>query len=380
MDKTQVVDERVDGYHYLYTDNRIISTQKALRLSQHSLEETDIEMDQSAVQHTLKQIYSKTLDIERNQAELIYVMYNDQFPGQQISTASYGHAKGVTAFGSQTGFWMVHSVPNFPNSLLGGYEWPGNGLNNGQVMLCISLTTSYLQQVSANMVLRQVYAYETHVEESVLNDFISQQQNPQEWQQWKASVEAALEEIGNQDTTVSRSKLLTQNYPQGTAAPNWEFINTYNPQENRPKQPVHFLAKTSAYGVNFYSWLAEFYQINRVPNQFDGMRVQTWRSGSGGPLPSYCPDVSYGSVSLVPTFMVQNVQMITAENTLNQPNSRLRSRNGAYIVPFTWPYRKDHSKWGIGISGRNFPTGIVCIGDVNRVVSFQLEYHLCSLV
>ena len=92
-------------------------------------------MDQSAVQHTLKQIYSKTLDIEQNQAGLIYVMYNDQFPGQQISTASYGHAKGVTAFGSQTGFWMVHSVPNFPNSLLGGYEWPGNGLNNGQVML-----------------------------------------------------------------------------------------------------------------------------------------------------------------------------------------------------------------------------------------------------
>lgn len=379
MGKTQVVDERVDGYHYLYTDNTIISTDKKLRLSEHSLKETDKKLGRSAVQHTLEQIYRKKRVIKKNQAELIYVMYNDQFPGHQISRAIYGHAKGVTAFGSQTGFWMVHSVPNFPNSLLGGYKWPGNALDNGQVMLCISLTTSNLQQVSANMVLRQVYAYETHVQESVLNDFISQPKNRQKWPEWKASVEAALEEIGKKG---SKRKLITQKYPHGTATPYLVSIRTYNPQEKELKQRVDFLAKTSAYGVNFYSWLAKFYQIYRVPNKSDGMRVQTWRRGSGGPLPSYCPDVSYGSVSLMSTCMVQNVKLITAADTLNQPKSQLRSHNGAYTVPFKWSYTKDHSKWGIGISSEpdlKLPTGIVCIGDLNRVVSSQLEYRLCSL-
>ncbi len=57
-----------------------------------------------------------------------YMFYNDQPPNIPISMV-YGHSKGVLAFEdtTQTGFWLVHSVPRFPRIIEQGYGYPDSG-------------------------------------------------------------------------------------------------------------------------------------------------------------------------------------------------------------------------------------------------------------
>ena len=57
-----------------------------------------------------------------------YVFYNDQPPNIPISLV-YGHSKGVLAFEdqTQTGFWLIHSVPRFPPVIEQGYGYPDSG-------------------------------------------------------------------------------------------------------------------------------------------------------------------------------------------------------------------------------------------------------------
>jgi len=57
-----------------------------------------------------------------------YIFYNDQPPNHPFSLI-YGHSKGVLAFQdeTQTGFWLVHSVPHFPSIIEQGYAYPDSG-------------------------------------------------------------------------------------------------------------------------------------------------------------------------------------------------------------------------------------------------------------
>jgi deoxyribonuclease II len=57
-----------------------------------------------------------------------YVFYNDQPPNMPVSLV-YGHSKGILAFddGTQTGFWLIHSVPHFPPVTKNGYGYPDTG-------------------------------------------------------------------------------------------------------------------------------------------------------------------------------------------------------------------------------------------------------------
>lgn len=51
-------------------------------------------------------------------------------------------------FDEQTGFWIVHSVPRFPEQLHSGqYVFPENARENGQSILCVTFPTSQLETI-----------------------------------------------------------------------------------------------------------------------------------------------------------------------------------------------------------------------------------------
>lgn len=71
----------------------------------------------------------------------MYAMYNDEPPGEG-AVSTYGHTKGVVAFDSQTGFWLVHSTPHFSSAQSAGYIWPSTAQQFAQSFLCISMATA----------------------------------------------------------------------------------------------------------------------------------------------------------------------------------------------------------------------------------------------
>lgn len=44
----------------------------------------------------------------------LMVAYNDDPPNQQAKS-KYGHLKGVVVADKHSGFWLIHSVPSYPD-------------------------------------------------------------------------------------------------------------------------------------------------------------------------------------------------------------------------------------------------------------------------
>ncbi|CAB3401417.1 unnamed protein product [Caenorhabditis bovis] len=116
------------GKEFVYIDNENLDWVKA----------GDINDPKGAVGATISQVYS-------SKPNDFYLMYSDDDP---IGSAdSYrGHAKGVALFDKNTGFWLIHSVPNFPSSK--SYAYPITAEKYGQTFFCVSLDTNYLEVIA----------------------------------------------------------------------------------------------------------------------------------------------------------------------------------------------------------------------------------------
>jgi len=102
-----------NGTGYIYLDS-------SSSLDQWHLSSESISSSLSLTGLTLESLYKSK--------ENSYMFYNDQPPNQPFSLI-YGHSKGVLAFEdkTQTGFWLVHSVPRFPPLIEQGYGYPDSG-------------------------------------------------------------------------------------------------------------------------------------------------------------------------------------------------------------------------------------------------------------
>ena len=58
------------------------------------------------------------------------------------SNTQYLSVLGVIAFDDKTGFWLIHSMPKYPQRKDDGYKWCDNVDTYGQSFLCISMSTS----------------------------------------------------------------------------------------------------------------------------------------------------------------------------------------------------------------------------------------------
>lgn len=52
---------------------------------------------------------------------------------------------GMVAFDTQSGFWLMHSVPRFGE--MSKYEYPKTALMNGQSAICVTFNTPSLNEI-----------------------------------------------------------------------------------------------------------------------------------------------------------------------------------------------------------------------------------------
>eukprot|EP01138_Halocafeteria_seosinensis_P014215 gb/GECG01014514.1/.p1 GENE.gb/GECG01014514.1/~~gb/GECG01014514.1/.p1 ORF type:complete len:364 (+),score=25.63 gb/GECG01014514.1/:1-1092(+) len=132
---------------------------KGLHMSQDTLNSSS----KGAVSSTTAQFFG----VDSN--EVSYIAYNDQ-PGDSGSSI-YGHTKGFMAFNSAGGFWMIHSVPNWPLS----DEWnrykgfPENEIIYGQSFLCINLEFEDFNNVGGILQYNRPNIYHSHLTSEAWN-------------------------------------------------------------------------------------------------------------------------------------------------------------------------------------------------------------------
>ena len=125
---------------------------------------------EGAMALTLLQLY----ETSRSSASSKYgvMFYNDQpptaaasaLPKNQSSGASYGHSKGVVGWEAGSGFWLVHSFPEFPSAIADGYKGVDESQQiYGQSVLCVSTDATGLDIVGEQLQYNYAQIYEAIV-------------------------------------------------------------------------------------------------------------------------------------------------------------------------------------------------------------------------
>eukprot|EP01125_Pyxidicula_operculata_P001528 TRINITY_DN11390_c0_g1_i1.p1 TRINITY_DN11390_c0_g1~~TRINITY_DN11390_c0_g1_i1.p1 ORF type:complete len:342 (+),score=70.99 TRINITY_DN11390_c0_g1_i1:62-1087(+) len=218
------------------------------------------------VANTLQQVY-------QNASGTGYTMYNDQTPDGK-ALASRGHTKGVFGFSSTGGFWLVHSVPKFPDFVSNGYSYPDPQAIYAQSFICVSFTSSMYGAVMNSLNYNQPQVYDFFIP----------------------------------PTQLSAMRLLDSVCAANfTADPNFhtEALKTTS------ATPFTVFSKTR-------QWDNDLWEVAVEPKYATGMNVNTWLNGVGS-MPSCCPS------SKNCTYPSMNVATISLKGT-TWPTSKDHSK------------------------------------------------------
>jgi deoxyribonuclease-2 len=200
-------------------------------------------------------------------------MYNDEFPSGSKSD-SYGHTKGVAVFGSDKGFWLVHSTPRWPPNRADGYSYAADEQKYGQSFLCLSMTAAELDTVAKCFFNNKAHVYDGYIPESLTS-----------------SMPSMTSAITGQHTTDSVAT--QQSISAGSSS--WTQF-----------------CKSSEWGKDLYEDLVE-------PYYSKGFSWETWQNG-GTELPSYCAGTSGCSYD---SFNVKTLSLPDGTNwDINQDHSK----------------------------------------------------------
>jgi deoxyribonuclease-2 len=158
-----VIIKKPKGTEYFYYD----SNDKIFNISPYSLNDTSI----GALTYTTKQLWHTDSN---------YVIYNDQIPKQYTmnnniinntnmnnTTYNYGHTKGFFSFDkNNNGFWITHSIPQFPVGPKKMDNYIGLGSNSwtySQNMLCLSVKANTINELSNKFLLNKPQIYDSNI-------------------------------------------------------------------------------------------------------------------------------------------------------------------------------------------------------------------------
>lgn len=235
-----------------------------------------------------------------NKNTVAWIMYNDELLGSELTT--YAHSKGVLAADASSGFWLVHSVPRFPvpPSDTPSYYYPSYETENAQSFLCVTYTKDAINTVADLFLINKPYVFSSNLPTNLVSVY--------------PSIDFVLAKDWIKDAYATSSKL--------TSRSGVSFVA---------------FAKNSA-------WAKDLYEDLVSVTFGQSMSIQTWREGTlTNLMPSYCS----------PAYKYNNINVLS-----------LQAHAIDIAKSVTWSYTKDHSKWGITLSG-----GISCIGDINRMFS-----------
>uniref|UniRef100_A0A023GIL2 Putative deoxyribonuclease ii n=1 Tax=Amblyomma triste TaxID=251400 RepID=A0A023GIL2_AMBTT len=188
-----------------------------------------------------------------------YAVYNDQPPHNlENRRTSNGHTKGLFIFDEESGVWIIHSVPKFPEVLhTGTYVFPPNGRENGQNILCVTFPTSQLETIATHLRLQYPNIYDSYAPASL------------------------------RKTHPALNLLLARKFIK--RAP---WVLTASLKDVAHNAYVSF-AKHGRYNKDVYSSLV-------ANNLESNLFASTWRNGAGGKAPPACNN----------TYIVTNVEAV----------------------------------------------------------------------
>lgn len=309
-----------DGFRYLYRDAN--SQGRWFDMPKDGLDAPD---GHHALALTLNALYTSTPN-----HPVGYLIYNDQALSKpkENSKAARAHAKGVVAFDHSQGFWLIHSIPQFPNAVSSGTYTglPSNSRAFGQSFLCATYPLEEFSEIAA-----QLY---------IDNPNVTQGSAPED----------LAELIGDQLIhLLSRTvKPIDLGLPQSSVG----ILHT------REGHAITSFAKSAR-------WRLDLYEDLIAPYFKSDLLVRTWMRAPGN-LPTFCaPEFGY-SVMLV--------------HNLELPDKSIFSR------------KNDHSKWAISAPHSHRPLvcigdintqttqrsrggGASCIEDENTWAAFNDLVH-----
>ncbi|XP_050517926.1 plancitoxin-1 isoform X3 [Diabrotica virgifera virgifera] len=96
-------------------------------------------------------------DFYYNRTNLSYILYNNEPPNHPHSAAK-GHTKGLVISNAAGGYWLIHSVPKFPE-VGNSYSFPSTGVKYGQTFLCVTMNLTNINAVGLQLQYNQPHIY-----------------------------------------------------------------------------------------------------------------------------------------------------------------------------------------------------------------------------
>nr|XP_034978814.1 deoxyribonuclease-2-beta isoform X1 [Zootoca vivipara] len=131
-----------------------------------------VNMTESALGQTLQQLYRTYKSKENSTA---YVMYNDGPPNKMNYSWTHGHSKGFLLLDQSRGFWVIHSIPEFPPFPKDGYGYPRTGKYNGQIAICITFQYEQFAEIDKQLLFYNPNVYNCSIPKPFQADLLNLQ-------------------------------------------------------------------------------------------------------------------------------------------------------------------------------------------------------------
>lgn len=307
-----------NGYGYFYLD----STKQPVQYYPDG--DRGLDKPNQALYYTRNQIYDA---YDNSSADIGWLMYNDSNPATSppfcygldnpyVYSHNCGHAKGFFAFDQNTGFWMVHSITEFPLAATKdlAYQYSSSPLY-GQSALCMSLPANYAGINQFNLISKQL---------KFVNPAIYNFNLPAKY-----------------DTKMPDMQDIIANPQRGiTIEPDHNTISLYSLADVEFTNIVETNPYPNDNALPFYQ-----YSANQL---LQNLTVQSWLN-SNTPLNAIC-----------------NMPYI-----VNQVKSLSTAKVGNNVPVYTWSTTIDHSKWAVSddsYADAKSGSQLACIGDINNTL------------